>query len=318
MSATYQYYWDKLAGRSPLAIVDQPQFGFYRNTRKEPVAFFPVVSASGVPTGSLSGVKVLKGGRIKHLSLEQSMEEWTFCCGDPRPEKEWRAVAEEGGHWSDEAPGIGHNQPPEDGQYTPPSDRAPRLVQLALKWLADNDEVVTRAQADQAAHYIKGLVRVASDLEDERKEAERPYKGFIDQVKLKYRELRTPPLTAIEQLKARVKPFMQALADAADREERERAAVARAEAMASSQRHAQGDKAKSLARVGGRGNAVTLRVRYWATVTDHAAALAAVADDYRVKEVVQTIANERARSVGSKKPGAELLPGTTLEKEDTL
>jgi hypothetical protein len=321
MSASYDYYWQRLRGEPAIAHVDDPQPGFYRNNRGEPVAFFPDPGTTGIPSpdAPIIGVQVRKGEQ-RQLSREQAMDEWKWCCAWPVEERHWRAAAA-GEEWPDEAPGLGHNRPPE--AYQTPAQRAERVVTLIREWLDANEKVETQDQADQAAHYITEARAVAGDLVEQQKREIKPMNDFIGQIKTKFENLRAPLVRGMDDLKARLKPYLDEI-DRRKAEERRRAdEERRAHEARAAQLRAEGlppprvphEAIAPSTRVGGRGKAVTLRSVYTAEIIDYEQALAACRDTPDVRDAVQKIANARAREAGSKRDASLLLPGTNLKTE---
>jgi hypothetical protein len=332
----YSYYFGKLQGLPMMAYVDTPMPGFYRDRDGTPVAFFPnqtkvAGAAFDVPTtgGDIVGVRFDRekaGGpmRRRDLSDDQSARLWNWVCGTPVKESDWRRVVA-GGEWHDEAPGLGHNRPEMEETV---EQRAERLIGLANDWLKRHPEpLVTKDEADQAAHYITELRRTVGDLQDRERDETKPYKDFIAQIRLRFAGSIDALTGAGIKVKAKTEEYLKRQRELAAAEAK-RQAEAAAQAAAKA---AQGgpapvpDKApaprEAPRRAGARGKAVVLRKVYSAEIVDYAAALAACAEHTAVKDAVQQIANERARSsmVRRQEPDMTiLLPGTQLVTEERL
>lgn len=313
----YEYYFNRLHGVPSLAAVDSPQPGFFRDREGTPIAFFQRAEMSSVPSpdSPVIGVKVVrrKGGmEYVELSPEQAMDTWNWVCANPVEEGAWRLAAE-GQAWPDEAPGLGHNQPPE--AYETPETKAKRLIGLIDEWLEANPKIETQTVADQAAHYLTEARHTTTDLEVELKRALEPYRGFMDQVRTKFAGMLAPLDGSVVKIKLRLTPFLREK-DRALQAEQQRQADERAKAKEEGRRPAAFTAAPTTARAGGTGKAATLRRRYTAEIVDYDRAVMAAKGDRRVREAVQSIANEWARE--AKGDADKLLPGTNSVEEKRL
>lgn len=91
----YQFWNDALAGKNPVATVDQPECGFYRlkrNGRWVPVAVWPKHHGLGFKIGT------------ENVGENMGVELWSHYCANPITEAVYRAVAERGEKWPDGDP----------------------------------------------------------------------------------------------------------------------------------------------------------------------------------------------------------------------
>jgi hypothetical protein len=332
--ADYSYYFGKLQGLPMMAYVDDPQPGFFRDRDGTPIAFFPAQApaagaAFDIPTteGKILGVKYVKGTAgaplvRRDLSDDEAMRLWSWCCADPVKESDWRKVVA-GGEWFDDAPGLGHNSPEQEETV---EQRAERLLRLANEWLERHpDALETKAEADQAAHYITDLRRTASDLADREKAEAKPYRDFIAQIKLRFGTQADALFAVSEKLKTKAADFIKrqkALAEAEAKriadEERKREAERRAAEAAGRPAPAPPpprSPAPKPTQIGGRGRKVFERTTYSAEIVDYEVALASCMNDLTIKDAVKVVADRAARAsmVGRKEPDLmKVLPGTKV------
>jgi len=302
----YSYWNAALEGRGDAEHSKQPQAGFYRS-RDEPVAYFPDPSdadESGVPNPNAR--LLCQRGKARRLLDETAGEElWPWCAHNPITYDLYQKVIA-GGEWPDEAPGLGHNRPPDE---LDPDLQRVKVVDLAEQWLAANPEVTTKSQADQAAHYITELRNLAGDLEAEEKVVKAPFQAFVKSAIAKYRALRAPLEIVSDGLRARVKPYLAKI-DAEQAAAREAGRKAQEDARAAGKRVSR-EALPPSTRVGGHGRALVLKSYWSAKVVNYIDALEAAGDAPEVREAVQAVADRFARNSKGKEP----LPGTEAVEE---
>lgn len=314
----YSYWAAALAGLPhDTPPVDQPQAGFFRTVNGDPVCYFPDPAFADdgdaeIPSAPNLDAPLIcvraENGRRRELSHQQALEMWPWVSANPVSEAAWRTAAA-GGDWPDEAPGLGRNRP--EAEATP-GERIANVVGAARAWLDDTPEVTDQTLADQASHYLNELRRLSVDIEEIERRAKKPYNDFLDQIRARYRAIRAPADELVTAIKARLKPFMDEI-DRRQRAERE-AAKAAAQAAAAEGKRAPADGVPQT-RVGRKGHGTTMRTYYSAKIADPLAAWDACADHPAARDLVQQIANAKAREAGSKGDLALLLPGTELVEE---
>lgn len=156
----YAYWKDALAGKSPPMYVDDPQAGFYRKPMKErdakgnnkrigwePVAIF--MEGEGMTETMIGrvGSRDVTGDELNDL--------WSWVAGEPISEETYRAIAERGEGWPDEAPKVpaanrevaaSDNAEPQDD--TPIDQQHATAIDSAIA--AAIKKVTTEAEAAQA------------------------------------------------------------------------------------------------------------------------------------------------------------------------
>ena len=100
MSASHDWWRSALSGSIGPVHENLPQPGYYRTK--------PHKGERGDP-GAIwfdgENLRALRAGRPV-----DPYEVWTWCCQHPVTHEAYVAVAEQGGSWPDEIPGIGHNR----------------------------------------------------------------------------------------------------------------------------------------------------------------------------------------------------------------
>lgn len=160
IAPTYAYWNEALAGKNPKMFVDDPQPGFYRKPIKErnskgdnkrvgwlPVAIFTDETMMASTLVARVGSRDVTGDDLNEL--------WSYVAGNPISEETYRAVAERGEPWPDEAPKVpaanrdvtaSDNAEPED--TTPLDQQHATAIDNAIA--AALKKVTTEEQAAQA------------------------------------------------------------------------------------------------------------------------------------------------------------------------
>lgn len=299
MMNVWQHWQDNLAGKPVQFNEGNPQPGFYRWPHRagyggpktfEPVAYWP---------GENGEINCRKGQ--ENLSPQGGADIWTFVCRYPVSEEVYREVAEKGGRWPDEAPGVpmgaGDNQAPEDNSYEGLKAKIEELARDAQA-LMDGPPIETQDAADQVANLADAMAKLAQKAEAGRKEEKKPIDEAAAEVQKKW-----VPIVLLAETYKNLKykcltPWLQRLD--AERKKEAAATVASGETVADTARP----------RAGTRGRAMTLKRTKTAKITDYSACLAFFANSEAVKSVIQDLANKGIRAGIS-------IPGTEVEETES-
>lgn len=292
----WQHWQDNLAGKPVQFNEGNPQPGFYRWPHRagyggpktfEPVAYWP----------ENGQINCRKGN--ENLSPQGGADIWTFVCRYPVSEAVYREVAENGGRWPDEAPGVpmgaGDNQAPEDNSYEGLKAKIEEHARDAQK-LMDGPPVETQDAADQVANLADAMAKLAQKAEEGRKKEKKPHDEAAAEVQKKW-----VPIVVLAEMYKNLKykvltPWLKKLADAQKKE---------AEAAAASGEPAQAADA-TRPRAGTRGRAMTLKKQKTAKITDYAECLKFFANSEAIKATVQDLADKGVRA-GIAIPGTEVV-----------
>lgn len=314
MSVEFTWWRSALSGSFGPIHENLPQPGYYRTK--------PLRGEAGAPVAIWfdgENLRALRSGRpVDPFSV------WTWCCQHPVSHEAYVAVAEQGGSWPDDIPGIGQNRKrrskpnsgsqrrsrtagrslPErarkENRHSPPLHEAllTRVAVLrdeALAWLAEMGPPQSQDAADRTANYAILLADIEREAEEERSREKQPILQAGRDVDRRWKPVIASAEEAKRQLKGIVEGFL----------------VARLEALSEAAAFG-GIKDEDLPRAGTLGRRIGLRTEREVSVIDRAVLLAAYRDDARlwesrdVEKLVLALA-ERDLAAGRSVPGALLV-----------
>lgn len=285
-----------------LGVTHEPRCGFFRKRSKqgpdEPVAIWR----------DDTGLVALSAGKIVAAD-----DVWTWCCDWPISEETYRAVAERGEAWPDEAPsaevGIGHNSGDTDPFEALRAELAGE-AELVSGFLGS--AVKTQDDADKCGVWAKRIADIAKRADKERETEKAPYLQKCREIDGKWRPVIDDAKNLASRLKKHVEPFLieqKRKAEEAARKAREEAERQRQEAM-----KAQDDEARAAAlkaaqeaerstkatnaSAGRTGARVAVRVEKVGVVTDYTVAAVALVEMKHpdMMRLIDQLANRAARS----------------------
>ncbi len=290
----WQYWHDRLAGKSVQMSPSHPQAGFYREPRKEhygarrtfrPVAYWP--DGNGQLRCRIGD---------EDVTPQRAIELWTRCGHHPVTEEAYRAVAQHGQPWPDEHElvGMGDNQPPDEMSFEWLEETITPLAEEAEKRIK-GPAIADQAEADRIANLADRLAELAKQAEAARKEERKPHDEALKAIQSKW-----SPLVALAESYRNLKyklltPWLQRQTEIA-KQEAEAAAAGGEPAAAETPRP----------RAGTRGRAQTLKSTKKAQINDYALCLKFFEDSEDIKACVQMLANRAVRA-GVTVPGATVI-----------
>lgn len=280
--ATYDYWREALAGRFGAVHDGHAQYGFYRRRlgRGGPWQAVAIYPRDG-------GVAATVEGRPA-----DPQEIWLWCCQHPISEETYRAVAERGEPWPEEAtlpeapPPALSNEPADPVEVL--ADQISAAAELAAKVV-----VGSQLQADQAANLRDRLNQLWDKAELERKREKRPHDEAAKAVQAKWAPMLDKAKAAAGKLRGQLTAWFNKIEAEQARE-------------AATQAEAGEPVVLPPAYAGGlSGRRTGRRTQKVAKVTDYEAALAYVKNEPEVVEAVEKIARRLALN-GHKVPGVEV------------
>lgn len=249
---------------------------------------------------------------------------------------------------TDDAPGIGHNQPPPEAAL----DQARELVATANRWIIERPRIEDADMAGRCNDFVSQLLASQQKLGEQKKAEEEPLKLALDVIAARYREPVELLKTAIKLLRERAADWLKRedarlkeekrkqeeearrlreaslakVAEAAEAQmttganylETQRAADLLAEQARKAQRLAEKATPTAAARGDFAPKAMSLRTHWRARVVDPKAALKHYAKNARVAEAALAmalkIANEEARAL---KDATKAPPGFEFYADQT-
>lgn len=297
MSDAYQYWRQALAGRDMVEVQGHPdahnkiQPGFYRSRRKSKqtgaVTFSPVAFwYEGEMPIARDGDRMLSG--------LDAIELFSYCCRFPISQALYKAVRA-GGDWPDVHPAaqadrINSANAPDPDSAEAVKDSVDNLVREAEALIAKG-AATSQDASDQATDLADRLLKLEKKADDRRKEEHEPHKAEIKRLDGIWNPLRDAAASAKARLKQFVvTPFLRAK-DAEAAKLREQAAKA---GDNSPETAAAIDKASRT--VSGSSGRAALREFKSAEIEDYPAALAYFAENEKVRDLIQQLANAAVRS----------------------
>ena len=298
MTDAYQYWRESLAGREMVELEkghpdshNAIQAGFYRSRRKNKqtneITFSP---AAFWYDGEMPIAR--EGDRM--LSGLAAIELFSYCSRFPISEKLYRAVRA-GGGWPDIHPAAEADRRNSTNALDPDSaeavkDSVDNLVREAEALIAQG-AASSQDASDQATDLADRLHKLEKQADDRRKELHEPHKAEIKRLDSLWNPLRDAAGSAKARLKQFViTPFLRAK-EAEANKLREQAAKTGDD---SPETAAAIDKASRT--VSGSSGRAALREYKSAEISDYSAALAYFADNEKVRDLIQTLANAAVRS----------------------
>jgi hypothetical protein len=287
----YQYWQDALNGNFGPVHDGHPQVGFYKRRASK--------------NGSYNAIALWKeGDKVvaaevkpdKSVSMVNADDIWTWICRAPITEEVYRRI-ERGDGWPDAIESmIGDNNPPKDEAD---KDEIQSAIDASLAVL--EKPVLSQTDCDLLSNHRDRLSKLWTAQEKQRKEEKQPHLDAGKAVD----DLFNPVLTKIketgEKVKSAVTKWMVAeqkkAADLAAEqarkdEEARKAAIIKNEPIPEPVAAIEPFKPKA----GTTGRSMALRTFKSAIITDYAKALAAVAENTEIKELVQSLADRAARA----------------------
>ena len=321
---SYAYWLAALAAKKngtapPVAVVDQPEWGFYRSPRRGDVPLPLAIWSDG--SFGLHDDDALCG-RLgsKEISRDRLNEVWMFACGHPITEEVYRAVAERGEPWPDidatvnDHLAAGHNSAAAD-----PLETLRQKIDIAAGG-ADKYETIADDDAMTRAQTLRARLMELSGTADKHCEDEyRPHKVAADAVKTKWSPLMAVATAAAKRIKAAMdaygtRKFQAAEAQRRAVEDEQRKAVEAQRKAAEAGEPAPPPPppsppapAAAPAKIkGATGRAASGRmVKVVKSITDYALCYAYVADQPEVRASIMEAA-QRLTTAGQNVPGTEV------------
>lgn len=311
ITAKNEYAWwlAALAGNRGPILDGEPQSGRYRlrNKHKQTgeINFRPVAYWRTWPGGEM----VCKVGDV--MQPKQRAEElWTYCATNPITNEVYKhAVAT--GEWPDQHPAAQADRAAHADMANSPNAPEPDSLE-AVKDSVENlsreaEELIkggpakTKDASDRAADLGDRLRKLEVKADDRRKALHEPHKAEIKKLDGLWNPVRDMAAGAKERLKLFVvTPFLKAQTAEADRLRAEAAK----QGDTSPQTAAAIDRTvRTVAGQGGR--ATALRTYKSAKITDYAKTLAHFAENEKVKELIQKLADADVRA-GNTPAGCEI------------
>jgi hypothetical protein len=296
-----------------------PECGFYRLKRKGQIA---AAVAIYYDQGKLVGRETHAGDdEPRPLDKEGIEAIWTWVAKDPIPHELYRAFIETG-RWPDmdeavaaqvEAPGIGHNEPPDELEAIKDQIESAKASIASYEKIGD-DETLAKAQSLRSR-----LLELSREADKKREALKRPHFEAGKAVDASWQPLVKDAKAAADTVRARMDVYETAKFKR-EQEERRKAEEARAAAeKAAREAEAAGAPptapepepqpapapAQASTIKGGYGRAATAKtVTVITEVTDWPALVAAFNDHPQVKDLVLTLAQRAVRD-GADVPGVK-------------
>jgi hypothetical protein len=299
---TDQYTWwrNALAGNVGPMHDGEPQSGRYRlrNKNKQTGA----VTYRAVAYWRDEAGALLCRVDDEMVGEQRALELWSYCAKNPISAEEYKCGRL--GRWSDLHPAAEADR---SNAANAPDPDSVEAIKDSVENLAREAEALigkgaakTKGESDQAADLADRLRKLEVKADTRRKEEHEPHKTAIKALDGAWNPVRDLAAAAKERLKLYVvTPFLKAL-DAQAAKLREQAAKL---GDTSPQTAAAIDK--STRTVAGTSGRAALRDFKSATITDYPKALAYFAENAKVKELIQTLADAAIRS-GTVPEGCEL------------
>lgn len=312
MSTPDQWAWYKAAlggTRGPINA-NEPQSGFYEDRSKNRTTNVVTRSVAAYWTDD-SGVQWFKFRDYNAIRLDvdneqsrRAFERWPFLSKRPISHSVYEAVRKTG-HWPDEnraaaadrqgeeaATKLANSEhAPDDDSFEALQDRIADLAREAERVIAAG-AAKTKDASDQAADLADRLRKLETRADNARDAEKRPHDEASKAVQKKWKPLVERAADFKERLKfVVVTPFLKA--------ESAKAQAAQAAAIKA------GAPVETAPRTAGTTASVGLRTVKAATITDYPKALAYFAENAKVRELIQQLANAAVRQ-GTTPDGCEV------------